>query len=141
MTHSTTFNQAIKTTATVSAHPEHLSVVVTARVTPSQHIVLVDNATLLNMPLSHYVRSLIVDEKAQRKLVRLAGTKQRQMDTAKVLSALSQTRIANNLNALAKGLHTGNLIFSPDVVAQINEAYSMVRDIRRELILRQGLHA
>lgn len=120
-------------------NPEHLTKVITTRVTIAQYMLLLDSARALSMPLSHYIRALVIDDKAQRKLVRFANTKQQRIDAATILSKLGETRISNNLNALAKGLHTGNLIFTPDVVAQINKTYEMIMEIRHELILIQGL--
>ena len=52
---------------------------------------------------------------------------------------LGQTRIANNLNQIAKAVNTGTLIISPDIYAQIDETYQMIYQIRQLLIKAQGL--
>lgn len=58
---------------------------------------------------------------------------------ARVLAALGQSRIANNLNQLAKAVNIGVLPMSPNVEEDISEACAAVAAIRRDLMRALGL--
>lgn len=53
---------------------------------------------------------------------------------SRVLAALGQSRIANNLNQLAAAAHLGALPVTPDVEASLNEAARQVASMRQMLI-------
>lgn len=61
---------------------------------------------------------------------------------ARVLAALGQSRIANNLNQLAAAAHIGALPVTPDIVADLCEAAAQVAAMRQMMIaaldLREG---
>ena len=58
---------------------------------------------------------------------------------AKILYLLGQSRMASNLNQIAKAVNMGTLILSPDVYAQIDESHHNIRWMRSELIKGLGL--
>jgi hypothetical protein len=56
-----------------------------------------------------------------------------------VLAKLGQSRIANNLNQLAKASHSGSLILTPEIEAELREAAADIAIIRNLLIDALGL--
>ena len=57
----------------------------------------------------------------------------------RVLGALGQSRLASNLNQLAKAVHTGSLPVTPETEEAIQEACADVRQIRSDLLRSLGL--
>jgi len=77
-------------------------------------------------PLGVYSRErLLGDGTAPRKLRRKPAADQAGL--AKVLGMLGQSRLANNLNQIAKAAHIGVLVVSPALIEEIEEA---CRDMR-----------
>ncbi len=62
-----------------------------------------------------------------------------QKELAQILFLLGQSRIANNLNQIAKAVNMGTLVLGPDVYNQIDESYRSVIWMRRSLIKALGL--
>ncbi|XOV77452.1 MAG: plasmid mobilization relaxosome protein MobC [Aestuariibacter sp.] len=62
-------------------------------------------------------------------------------EAAQILQLLGKSRIANNLNQIAKELNTGTFIDSPDVQAKLDESYWEIKDMRSKLIKALGLRA
>ena len=60
---------------------------------------------------------------------------------AKLLGALGESRLANNLNQLAKAANTGSLPITPETENAIYAACRDVERIRKELIAALGLGA
>lgn len=58
---------------------------------------------------------------------------------AKLLAALGESRIANNLNQLAKAANMGTLETGPDMERELLEACAAVQSMRRDLITALGL--
>lgn len=58
---------------------------------------------------------------------------------AALLAKLGQSRLASNLNQLAKAVHTGSLPVTPDTEKDIRRAAQDVHDMRALLILALGL--
>jgi hypothetical protein len=58
---------------------------------------------------------------------------------ARVLAALGQSRIANNLNHIAKAVNIGTLPVTPETEQDIREACSSVSAMRRHLMNALGL--
>lgn len=58
---------------------------------------------------------------------------------AKLLGALGRSKLASNLNQLAKAAHLGTLPVSEEVVRELNEACVAVRQIRGLLLCALGL--
>jgi hypothetical protein len=93
-------------------------------------------------PLGTYIRNLILSEGSQapRKVMRRAPAPVKDHEAlARVLAALGQSRIANNLNQLAKAVNIGALSVSPEVDEDISGACAAVSAMRRELMRALGL--
>lgn len=58
---------------------------------------------------------------------------------AALLAKLGKSRLASNLNQLAKAVHTGSLPVTPDTEKDIKRAAQDVHDMRALLILALGL--
>lgn len=58
---------------------------------------------------------------------------------AKLLGLLGQSRIANNLNQLARGANTGTLPVTEETEAALLEAVREVAELRRLLVAALGL--
>jgi hypothetical protein len=88
-------------------------------------------------PLGSYIRDQLLQGKPKRK-------KHSVNDRAallKVLGLLGQSRIANNLNQLAKAVNSGSLPVTPETETAIHEAAQDVMEMRRMLIDALGLDA
>lgn len=60
---------------------------------------------------------------------------------AQLLGALGQSRIASNLNQLARLAHSGSFPITPDTEAALRNAVSEIADMRRLLMAALGLTA
>ncbi|MEM0909425.1 MAG: plasmid mobilization relaxosome protein MobC [Pseudomonadota bacterium] len=107
---------------------------VTLRITSAERMRWQHHADQFDMSTSKYIRMMMASEDSQRKLSILLSRENRRQDYAVILHALGKSRIASNLNQLAHAANVGNVVFTPDVVAQINEAYEVILYIRTLLI-------
>ena len=57
----------------------------------------------------------------------------------RVLGALGQTRLASNMNQIAKAANMGALPVTPELAAELHEACSDIRAMRRDLIAALGI--
>jgi len=57
----------------------------------------------------------------------------------RVLAALGQSRLSNNLNQLAKAVNTGSLPVTPETEADLRQACKDVQAMRRDLLIALGL--
>lgn len=88
-------------------------------------------------PLSVYMRErLLGDGTAPRKLRRKPSADQAGM--AKVLGMLGQSRLANNLNQIAKAAHIGVLVVSPALLEELENACRDIRIMRDALLSALG---
>lgn len=60
---------------------------------------------------------------------------------AKLLAALGDSRLASNLNQLAKSANMGTIDLGPEVETELLEACAAVKSMRRDLITALGLKA
>lgn len=110
------------------------------RLTDDEKRLLIERAGELS--LGTYVRGLILrDGECQvRRRIRRSRTPTRDdVALARVLAALGQSRIANNLNQIAKAVNIGVLPVTPETDYEIAEACSAVIGMRRELMHALGL--
>lgn len=92
-----------------------------------------------DMPLGAYIRYRLLNmDAAPRRRVKRAVRDRQAL--AQVLGELGRTRLASNLNQLAKAAHTGSLPVGPDTEAELAEACKAVQDMRRMLMTALGLH-
>lgn len=88
-----------------------------------------------DMPLSAYVRSRLFDTATLAPRRRM----QRPIKDREVLAQLGNTRLANNLNQIARATHTGSLPFHPDTERDMQEAYLAIQAMRQDLLKALGL--
>lgn len=92
-----------------------------------------------NRPLGAFIRSRLFGDKAapRRRHQRRAGVDHKAL--AQALALLGQSRIASNLNQLAKAANIGALPVDEDVERDLHEACQAVCVMRHELIAALGL--
>lgn len=113
---------------------------ISLRLTEDEKRLLLDRAG--SLPLGTYIRGLILADgsQAQRRRVRRARSPVKDDEAlARVLAALGQSRIANNLNQLAKAVNIGVLPVTPETERDIGEACADIKAMRRDLMHALGL--
>ncbi|MES9930514.1 MAG: hypothetical protein ABW158_20595 [Candidatus Thiodiazotropha sp. 6PDIVS] len=92
-----------------------------------------------DLPLGTYIRKrLLNDAVASRRKVRKKPFKDKTL-LAQALAELGRSRLSSNLNQIAKAIHTGTLILTPDVRATLLEACADIQAIRTMLMKALGL--
>lgn len=91
------------------------------------------------LPLGVFIRDLILAGGSQTPRRRTANPVKDHEALARVLAAFGQSRIANNLNQLAKAVNTGALPVTPETESEIHAACTAVIAMRRDLIRALGL--
>ncbi len=91
--------------------------------------------------LGSYIRSKLFGEAAGGSRSRTRYPVKDEQALAKVLGELGQSRIANNLNQLAKAVNCGSLEVTPETEGQLLEACEAIKAMRRDLIAALGLDA
>jgi hypothetical protein len=99
------------------------------------------NAGILGISTSKYIRKEMANKALQRRLDIALERQNARKEYAVILQSLGKSRIASNLNQIAYAVNTGTLVFSPDVIAQINETHEMHLYIRSLLINALGVRA
>ena len=90
-----------------------------------------------NVPLGAHIKSLIFAEDAKQYRQRRKPAEVDEKLLAEALAALGASRIANNLNQLAKSANAGTLYFDEETNTDIRRACDDVRAMR--LLLMQAL--
>ena len=116
-----------------------LDATLTLRLTKFERDLWDEEARVLGLSTSKYVRTMLANEEAKRKLAVLIRRQNERKEYVRLLRGIGQSRIANNLNQLAYAANTGSLAFTPDVVSKINEAYDAVMYMRSLLIEMSGV--
>jgi Bacterial mobilisation protein (MobC) len=88
-----------------------------------------------SMPVGAYIKSLLLADDAPKYRKRRSAPDVDQELLAQVLACLGATRIANNLNQLARATNIGSFYFDDDTKRMIREACNDVR-IMRQLLMR-----
>ena len=91
------------------------------------------------MSLSAYIRSRIFDETAAPRRTRNKFPVKDHQALGQVLGELGRSRIANNLNQIAKAVNTGSLPLTPETETAIRDACEAIVDIRTNLLKAIGL--
>jgi hypothetical protein len=88
-----------------------------------------------------FIRLKIFDDnfRAQSSAYQKKGNQQDHKEIAQVLAMLGQSRIANNLNQIAKAINTGTLVITPEIESQLTEACLTVQLLRTTLIKGMGI--
>lgn len=87
------------------------------------------------VPLGAYIRSRLLDTPPRRK--RLSQIDQNSL--LRVLGQLGQSRIANNLNQLAKQANFGTLPVTPETEEALLDAAGEITEIRKLFVQALGL--
>ncbi|MEM8770647.1 MAG: hypothetical protein AAGD92_03250 [Pseudomonadota bacterium] len=89
-------------------------------------------------PLGRYIRARLLGAASQkrRKARRISVNEQA---LARAMAHLGQSRLASNLNQIAKAANIGALPVSPDLEGELAEACHDVRQMRQALITALGL--
>jgi hypothetical protein len=92
-----------------------------------------------NLPLGEYIRRRVFGEDAspRRRVPRRPGPDHELL--ARVLAELGRSRLASNLNQLAKAANTGALPVSREIAAELAAACADVREMRATLLRAMGL--
>ena len=92
------------------------------------------------MPLGAFLRSLIFEEDLlkKRRKPRKSPVKDHQV-LARLQAELGQSRLANNLNQLAKAANSGSLEVSPDTEKALQNACNDVKWMRHMLMEGLGI--
>ncbi len=91
------------------------------------------------MSLGAYIRSRLFDTKAPVRRTRGKFPVKDHQELGKLLGELGKSRIANNINQLAKAANSGSLEVSPDTEKAIKLSCKDIRWIRTSLIDALGL--
>ena len=93
--------------------------------------------------LASYIRArLLGDDVSPRKARHSRKPRRPRIDhiaLGKVLGALGQSRLASNMNQIAKAAHMGALPVTPDLMQELHEACAAIRAMRRDLIAALGI--
>ena len=91
------------------------------------------------LPLASYIKSVVLDEEAPTYRQRRKPADADQKLLAEVLACLGSTRLANNLNQLAKAANSGALFCDAETKSELNRACDDVRAMRLLLMEALGL--
>lgn len=93
-----------------------------------------------DMPLGAYIRSRLFDQPAGDRRPRQAKRPVKDHQAlANVLGELGKSRIANNLNQLAKAANSGSLLLTSETEKSLQEACAGVQWLRTTLMQALGL--
>ena len=93
-------------------------------------------------PLAAYIRWLIFKEdmpEMPKKRTRGENASQDHKQLAKLLGALGKSRIASNINQLAKAANSGSLPVSKEIIKALNESVAAIKWMREALIKGMGI--
>lgn len=90
-------------------------------------------------PIGTFVKSKALQDEHARHLSGKYGAVEDKKALAQALSLLGQSRLASNLNQIAKAANLGTLPLTPEVEADVGEACEYIADIRALLIKALGL--
>jgi len=91
------------------------------------------------LPLASYIKSVVLDEEAPAYRQRRKPAEADQKLLAEVLACLGSSRLANNLNQLAKAANTGALYCDAETKSELARACDDVRAMRLLLMEALGL--
>lgn len=91
------------------------------------------------MSLGAYIRSRIFDKNLPKRQTRGKHPVKDHQELGKLLGELGRSKIANNLNQLAKAANSGSLEVSPDTEQAIQDGCNEINWMRHTLISALGL--
>lgn len=127
------FNPISRMTAMKPPRPAPLSV----RLSPENRARLERDAA--GMSLGSYIHWRLFEPDTPLPRSRGKNPVKDHIALSKALAALGQSRIFSNLNQIARAIHTGVIVVTPEVEAELIEAIRHVRTIRKDLVEALGL--
>lgn len=91
-----------------------------------------------DMPLGAYIRGQIFEGKQTRQRRRYKRPVKDHQALGQLLGALGESRLANNLNQLAKSANTGSLPVTPETEKALREACAEIHQMRSLLMRALG---
>ena len=91
--------------------------------------------------LGEYIRNVLFGDKASPRAVKHRNPSEADKEHAAQLAGLGQSRLASNMNQIAKAAHMGALPVTPDLVEELWKACEDIRTMRRALVGSLGLKA
>ena len=93
-----------------------------------------------DLPIGAYIRSCLFENPTQRKRRGKRPIKDYEI-LAALLTKLGSSRIANNLNQLAKAANSGSLLLMPEIEGDLHQAIADISYMRSILMKGLGLYA
>lgn len=90
-------------------------------------------------PLGTFIRERLLGEELTLRRTRGRHPVKDHAALARVLGALGASRLASNLNQIAKAAHMGALPVSPDLEEELTEACAAIREMRAMLLSALGV--
>lgn len=97
------------------------------------------DAAANGVPLGAYIKAVLFDGDLTKVRRRNTNPVKDYEALGRVLGALGQSRLSNNLNQLARGVNTGTLPVLPETEQEIRDACAEITAIRADLIKALGL--
>lgn len=91
-----------------------------------------------NQPLGAYIRSRLLGEDAAKRR-RSRRPRIDEQTAARLLAELGKSRLANNINQLARAANSGSLPLTPETETALRRACADIQAIRHELMRALGL--
>lgn len=93
------------------------------------------------LPVGAYIRQRLFHGKQTPRKTRGKHPVKDHAALGRVLGALGQSRLSNNLNQIARAVNTGSLPVTPETEELIRQACVDVAMIRRDLLIALGINA
>ena len=92
-----------------------------------------------DLPLGQYIRQQMLGEKAAKRKPYGKKPVKDHKALGQVLAELGRSRLANNLNQLAKAVNSGSLPVTPETENNLRDACKEVQRMRDDLVRALGL--
>jgi len=92
-----------------------------------------------SLPLGTYIREAVLGPDASPRAPRRQAPIKDGEALGRLLGLLGQSRLANNLNQLAKAVNTGSLPVTPETEADLNRACAEIAQMRDLLLKSLGI--
>ncbi len=90
------------------------------------------------VPLGAYIKAVLFSEDLKKVRQRNKKPVGDQEALGRVLAALGQSRLSNNLNQLARAVNTGTLPVHPEIEDELREACTDIAAMRKDLLRALG---
>jgi len=98
-------------------------------------------ADAYGITLSALFRDAVLGEKQTKRKRKVRQPVKSKKELARLFALLGQSRIASNLNQLARAANSGSLVMTPDTEAELKRACKDVHFMRVTLLKALGLYA